>query len=112
MDAKVRETFEEWRKNITDNDLIEEMDILALPESKDLRYDAFYRSLSFGTAGLTAEAPPRPPPPEPEPPRLPCEPLPPGTALEAPATTGFLFSSSTALVEYPFPSTWVAFPSS
>lgn len=52
MDAKVRETFEEWRKNITDNDLIEEMDILALPESKDLRYDAFYRSLSFGTAGL------------------------------------------------------------
>ena len=52
MDAKVRETFEEWRKNIADNDLIEEMDILALPESKDLRYDAFYRSLSFGTAGL------------------------------------------------------------
>lgn len=52
MDAKVMETFESWRANVTEEDLVEELDELVKPEAEDKLYDAFYRSLAFGTAGL------------------------------------------------------------
>ena len=52
MDAKVMETFESWRANVTEEDLIEELGELTKPEAEDKLYDAFYRSLAFGTAGL------------------------------------------------------------
>ena len=52
MDAKVMETFEAWRANVTEEDLVEELGELTKPEAEDKLYDAFYRSLAFGTAGL------------------------------------------------------------
>jgi len=52
MDAKVMETFESWRANVTEEDLVEELGELTKPEAEDKLYDAFYRSLAFGTAGL------------------------------------------------------------
>ena len=52
MDAKVMEAFESWRANVTEEDLVEELDELVKPEAEDKLYDAFYRSLAFGTAGL------------------------------------------------------------
>lgn len=52
MDAKVMETFESWRANVTEEDLVEELSELTKPEAEDKLYDAFYRSLAFGTAGL------------------------------------------------------------
>ena len=52
MDAKVMETFESWRANVTEEDLVKELGELVKPEAEDKLYDAFYRSLAFGTAGL------------------------------------------------------------
>ena len=52
MDAKVMETFESWRANVTEEDLVKELGELTKPEAEDKLYDAFYRSLAFGTAGL------------------------------------------------------------
>ena len=52
MDAKVMETFESSRANVTEEDLVEELGELTKPEAEDKLYDAFYRSLAFGTAGL------------------------------------------------------------
>lgn len=52
MDAKVMEAFESWRANVTEEDLVKELGELAKPEAEDKLYDAFYRSLAFGTAGL------------------------------------------------------------
>ena len=39
-------------QNVTEEDLVEELGELAKPEAEDKLYDAFYRSLAFGTAGL------------------------------------------------------------
>lgn len=52
MDEKVMETFESWRANVTEEDLVEELGELTKPEAEDKLYDAFYRTLAFGTAGL------------------------------------------------------------
>ena len=52
MDAKIMETFESWRANVTEEYLVEELAELAQSEAEDKLYDAFYRSLAFGTAGL------------------------------------------------------------
>ena len=52
MDDKIRDTAQTWKDNVTEPDLLEELDdLMASPDAEKLS-DAFYRSLAFGTAGL------------------------------------------------------------
>ena len=51
MDASIANVVKEWQDNVTDPDLVAELDKL-VAEDGDALYDAFYRSLEFGTAGL------------------------------------------------------------
>lgn len=39
MDAKVMETFESWRANVTEEDLVKEIGELAKPEAEDKLYE-------------------------------------------------------------------------
>ena len=51
MDLKVKELFNEWLNNASDDSsLIEELK--SIKDDEDAVYDRFYRSLEFGTAGL------------------------------------------------------------
>lgn len=52
MDASIEATVKAWQENVTEKDLADELAELVKPGNEDKLYDAFYRSLSFGTAGL------------------------------------------------------------
>ena len=51
MDQSIEATVKAWQDNVGEADLAEELDAL-VAEDGDKLYDAFYRSLAFGTAGL------------------------------------------------------------
>ncbi|WP_066306182.1 phospho-sugar mutase [Atopobium deltae] len=51
MDQRIAPTVELWSKNVTDKDLLDELQQLRADDSDEL-YDAFYKDLAFGTAGL------------------------------------------------------------
>ena len=52
MDAKIQAVIDEWQEKVTIADLKEELDALIAAKDEDKLFDAFYRSLEFGTAGL------------------------------------------------------------
>ena len=52
MDEKIQATIDEWQEKVTIPDLKEELDALIAAGDEDKLFDAFYRSLEFGTAGL------------------------------------------------------------
>lgn len=52
MDKSVQATIDLWAEKVTIPDLKEELDALIAAGDEDALFDAFYRSLAFGTAGL------------------------------------------------------------
>ncbi len=52
MDAEVQARIDEWQEKVTIPDLKQELDELIAANDEDKLFDAFYRSLEFGTAGL------------------------------------------------------------
>ncbi|MBO7674201.1 MAG: phospho-sugar mutase [Atopobiaceae bacterium] len=52
MDAEIQAKIDEWQEKVTIPDLKEELDALIAANDEDKLFDAFYRSLEFGTAGL------------------------------------------------------------
>ena len=52
MDDKIRDIAQTWKENVTEPDLLEELDALMADADEERLSDAFYRSLAFGTAGL------------------------------------------------------------
>jgi phosphoglucomutase len=52
MDAEIQAVIDEWHKKVTIPDLKQELDELIAAGDEDKLFDAFYRSLEFGTAGL------------------------------------------------------------
>ncbi|WP_455138122.1 phospho-sugar mutase [Thermophilibacter sp.] len=52
MDASIEATVKAWQENVTEKDLADELAELVKPGNEEKLYDAFYRDLSFGTAGL------------------------------------------------------------
>ncbi len=52
MNAKILEKVQLWQEHLTDPELKEELDALVAAGDEDKLFDAFYRSLAFGTAGL------------------------------------------------------------
>ncbi|MGO5249992.1 phospho-sugar mutase [Atopobiaceae bacterium LCP21S3_F11] len=52
MDTKIAERVELWRENVTEPDLKQELEALVADGNEEALNDAFYRDLSFGTAGL------------------------------------------------------------
>lgn len=51
MDQSIKETVTQWLNNLTEQDLVDELKALIAADTDEL-YDAFYRGLEFGTAGL------------------------------------------------------------
>ena len=52
MDKEIQARIDEWVEKVTIPDLKEELDALIAANDEDKLFDAFYRSLEFGTAGL------------------------------------------------------------
>lgn len=52
MDTDVQKKIDLWQEKVTIADLKEELDALVAAGDEDKLFDAFYRSLEFGTAGL------------------------------------------------------------
>ena len=52
MDNAISELIQVWNEKVTIPDLREELDALLAEGDEDKLFDAFYRSLEFGTAGL------------------------------------------------------------
>ena len=52
MDASIEATVKAWQDNVTDPDLAAELAELVKDGNEDKLFDAFYRELAFGTAGL------------------------------------------------------------
>lgn len=52
MDKEIQAIIDEWQEKVTIPDLKEELDALIAANDEDKLFDAFYRSLEFGTAGL------------------------------------------------------------
>ena len=52
MDASIEATVKAWQDNVTDPDLADELAELVKDGNEDKLFDAFYRDLAFGTAGL------------------------------------------------------------
>lgn len=52
MDTDVQKKIDLWQEKVTIADLKEELDALVSTGDEDKLFDAFYRSLEFGTAGL------------------------------------------------------------
>lgn len=52
MDASIEATVKTWQDNVKEADLAEELAELVRPGNEDKLFDAFYRDLAFGTAGL------------------------------------------------------------
>ena len=51
MDQSIQATVKLWQDNVKEEDLASELSAL-VAEDGDKLYDAFYRGLAFGTAGL------------------------------------------------------------
>ncbi|MDY4523193.1 MAG: phospho-sugar mutase [Atopobium sp.] len=51
MDQSIKETVTQWLNNLKEQDLVDELKALIAADTDEL-YDAFYRGLEFGTAGL------------------------------------------------------------
>lgn len=52
MDTNIQEVAQLWKENVTEPDLLAELDELMADSDSEKLSDAFYRSLEFGTAGL------------------------------------------------------------
>ncbi|MBQ3283778.1 MAG: phospho-sugar mutase, partial [Atopobiaceae bacterium] len=52
MDNAISERIQVWNEKVTIPDLREELDALIAANDEEKLFDAFYRSLEFGTAGL------------------------------------------------------------
>ena len=52
MDASIEAKVSAWQDNVTEPDLVIELDDLCREGNEDKLFDAFYRDLAFGTAGL------------------------------------------------------------
>lgn len=52
MDASIEATVKNWQENVREEDLAAELAELTKPGNEDKLFDAFYRDLAFGTAGL------------------------------------------------------------
>lgn len=52
MDASIEAKVSAWQDNVTESDLVIELDDLCREGNEDKLFDAFYRDLAFGTAGL------------------------------------------------------------
>ncbi len=52
MDASIEAKVRAWQDNVTESDLVVELDDLCRKGNEDKLFDAFYRDLAFGTAGL------------------------------------------------------------
>jgi phosphoglucomutase len=52
MDKEIQARIDEWVEKVTIPDLKEELDALIAANDEEKLFDAFYRSLEFGTAGL------------------------------------------------------------
>ena len=52
MDASIEAKVSAWQDNVTESDLVIELDELCREGNEDKLFDAFYRDLAFGTAGL------------------------------------------------------------
>ena len=52
MDAAIQKTIDVWQEKVAYADLKEELDALIAANDEEKLFDAFYRSLEFGTAGL------------------------------------------------------------
>ncbi|MBM6675734.1 phospho-sugar mutase [Olsenella uli] len=52
MDASIEATVKTWQANVTEPDLVVELNELCGEGNEDKLFDAFYRDLAFGTAGL------------------------------------------------------------
>lgn len=52
MDASIEATVKTWQDNVKEADLAAELAELTQPGNEDKLFDAFYRTLAFGTAGL------------------------------------------------------------
>ena len=60
MDAAIQKTIDVWQEKVAYADLKEELDALIAANDEEKLFDAFYRSLEFGTATSTSWArPPR-----------------------------------------------------
>ncbi|MBM6774252.1 phospho-sugar mutase [Olsenella profusa] len=52
MDASIEAKVKNWQENVREDDLAAELAELVKPGNEDKLFDAFYRDLAFGTAGL------------------------------------------------------------
>ena len=52
MDANIEAKVSAWQDNVTEPDLVIELDDLCREGNEEKLFDAFYRDLAFGTAGL------------------------------------------------------------
>ena len=52
MDASIEAKVKNWQENVREEDLAAELSELTEPGNEDKLFDAFYRDLAFGTAGL------------------------------------------------------------
>ena len=52
MDASIEAKVSAWQDNVTESDLVIELDDLCREGNEEKLFDAFYRDLAFGTAGL------------------------------------------------------------
>ena len=52
MDASIEAKVKNWQENVREEDLAAELSELTKPGNEDKLFDAFYRDLAFGTAGL------------------------------------------------------------
>lgn len=52
MDASIEAKVSAWQDNVTEPDLVIELDDLCREGNEEKLFDAFYRDLAFGTAGL------------------------------------------------------------
>ena len=52
MDATIEAKVKAWQDNVTEADLTMELNELCSSGNEDKLFDAFYRDLAFGTAGL------------------------------------------------------------
>lgn len=55
MDQEIQARIDEWRAHTEDAQLASELEELLKPEHTEKLYDAFYRHMEFGTAGLRGE---------------------------------------------------------
>ena len=55
MEQDIQARVEQWRTHVTDKALADELQQLIASNDETKLYDAFYRDLEFGTAGLRVQ---------------------------------------------------------